>query len=176
MNDFQVAYQRAARQSVTHIHRNPVADAFCDLLSSVHSGDTGLSVRAKIEALEAEMDKLPQVEQPVQHFFADKLYGRVIFNPKDSFIVTKIHKQENISTLISGRLGVISENGLEVIEAPKVFVTKPGTKRVLYAQTDVLFSTVHQNPNDLRDLDALEDQIIAKSFAEIETLAQEALQ
>lgn len=177
MNDFQVEYQN---RKLENRHANPAADAFCELISAVHSGDSGLSIRAKIEALESEMEKLPRVEQPVEHFFADKLYGRVIFNPKDSFIVTKIHKQENISTLISGRLGVISENGMEVIEGPKVFVTKPGTKRVLYAQTDVLFSTVHQNPNDLRDLEALEDQIIAKSFEEIEILAsldrQEALQ
>jgi len=126
-----------------------------------------LAIRNAINRLEAEMAKLPQVEQPVKHHFANGLYGREIFNPADSIIVTKEHKAENISFLLSGTMSVITEDGMKILTGPMVFVTKPGTKRVIYSQTDCLFATVHPNPSNSDNLNVLEAGIIAGGFDEV---------
>lgn len=172
MNDFQVAYRDEKLETGAP---PPVWDAFCGLIGLVQCGASKIDIRNQITALEAEMMKLPQVEQPLEHFFTDGLYGRKIFNPKDSFIITKIHKEPNFSFILSGRLAVITEDGMEIHEGPKFFVTKPGTKRLIYAQTDVVFMTVHPNPENLRSLDVLEDRIIAKDFDEVPFELKEVL-
>lgn len=170
MTDFQVAYKQPATLD------GPLWDAFGCLMKLAQDGASRLEVREQIETLEAEMMKLPQVEQPLEHLFTDGLYGRRILNPQGSLLVTKIHKEPNFSFILSGRLGVISENGFEIFEGPRMFITKPGTKRVLYAQTDVVFITVHPNPQNVQDLEVLEDRIIAKSFDEIEIQAENIME
>ena len=161
MSEFQVAYREEA------IETPSLLPMVCDLIVAAREKAPAMEIRGRIEALEAQLEKLPQVEQPVDHFFTDGLYGRRIFNPQDSFIVTKIHKKPNFSFLLSGKLSVITEHGLEIVEGPRFFVTEPGTKRVLYAQTDVVFMTVHANRDNCEDLDTLEARIIAKSFNEL---------
>jgi hypothetical protein len=96
------------------------------------------------------------------------MYWREILNPKGCIIVTKIHREPNISVITKGRLGCITENGLEVLEAPAMFETVPGTKRILYAQEETIFHTIHPNPLDLRDIDELERRIIAPDFQSLE--------
>lgn len=128
------------------------------------------SFRVALISLESELMKLPQVDQPLRHHFTDGLYGREIFNPKGSFIITKIHKEPNFSFVLRGRLRCLSEDGAEVIEAPRWFATKPGTKRVLLAEEDTVFITVHPNPTDTQDLEELERRIIAPDFESLEVM------
>ena len=158
--EFQAAYRPMTEVATT-------GNALVDLLSLVEQGASRYSIRAAIKRLEEVMAELPQVEQPVKHHFAPGLYGREIFNPKDSLIVTKEHKQGNISFLLSGTLGVITEEGSKTITAPAMFETFPGTKRVLYAQTDVIFATVHPNPSNTDNLLELEAGIIAGGTDEV---------
>ena len=145
-----------------------ITNLFNRLVMLIESGASREFVRSFIDNFEKILSTLPQSEQPLQHFFTEGLYGRQIFNPKGSVIVTKLHQEHNFSFILKGRLGVITEDGIEVLQAPKMFVTKPGTKRVLYAIEDVIFCTVHPNPENWTDLEALEHRIIAPSFAAIE--------
>ena len=116
--------------------------------------------REAISALEDQMAKFPQVEQPLTHHFNEGQYAREIFNPKGSLIVTKTHKQGNFSFVPTGRLLVISEDGRREIGAGQFFATKPGTKRFIYAMEDTRFVTVHPNPDNCEDLVVLESRII----------------
>lgn len=143
-----------------------VGGALGALMDAVHAG-TRESRRHAIAALEAAMSKCPQVEQPVEHNFVPGLYARKIFNPKDSLIVTKEHRQANFSFILRGRLGVITEEGMKILEAPAFFATQPGTKRVLYSQEDTEFVTVHPNPDNVEDLRVLEARIIGPLFDEV---------
>jgi hypothetical protein len=59
---------------------------------------------------------------------------------------------------------VVTEFGKTRLEAPATFVSEPGTKRSLIAETDLVWTTIHANPDDLADYDALEAQIIAPSY------------
>ena len=48
-------------------------------------------------------------------------------------------------------------------------ISKAGTKRALYAKTDLVWTTVHLNPTNTEDIGELEEEIIAKSYEEYET-------
>ena len=115
--------------------------------------------REAIGALEQEMAKHPQVEQPLTHHFTDGLYAREIFNPKGCLIITQRHKEHNFSFILRGRLIVITDEGRKELAAPAFFETKPGTKRVLYSVEDTVFVTVHPNPTNTQDVPALELRI-----------------
>ena len=141
-------------------------DSFGMVLETLNSG-TRSECREAIARLHREMMALPQVEQPLVHNFCPGLYLRRIINPAGSLVMTKIHKEPNISTLLRGRMAVITEDGAQILVAPAQFITQPGTKRVIYAIEECEFTTIHPNPLNVTDLDALEDRIIARDFDEI---------
>ena len=117
---------------------------------------------------------IPDPECPLTHTFAPGCYVRTIFVPKDTLIVTKIHKYAHITFLMQGEVIVATEEGPVRFEAPRIMTTKAGTKRVIYCKTDVLWSTVHVT--EKTDLDELEDELIAKSFQEFDALQDSQVQ
>lgn len=109
-----------------------------------------------------ELDKLC----PVKHSFVDGAYIREIFMPKGTLVTSKIHKFKHPYFVMKGKCSVQSEKGLEQITAPHHGITEPGTKRLLYIHEDTVWITVHVTKE--KDLDKIEEEIIAKSFDEIE--------
>lgn len=103
---------------------------------------------------------------PLRHSFGDGCYVREIFNPKGSLLVTKIHKVAHPFFLMKGKMSILSEEGETLLEAPHYGITKPGTKRIIFTHEDCVFVTVHVTNET--DLTKIEEQIIAKDFAEIE--------
>ena len=99
---------------------------------------------------------------PVKHSFADGCYIREIFNPAGLLLVTKIHKKKHPFFLMKGEMSILTENGIEHIEAPHHGVTRPGTKRIIYTHTDCIFVTVHAT--DSTDVQEIEEAVIAKDF------------
>ena len=99
---------------------------------------------------------------PLKHSFADGCYIREIFNPAGELIVTKIHKQKHPFFLVKGKMSILTENGVEHIEAPYHGVTTPGTKRVIYAHTDCIFICVFATKHT--DINMIEKEIIAEDF------------
>ena len=99
---------------------------------------------------------------PVKHSFADGCYIREIFNPAHELIVTKIHKKEHPFFLLHGKMSILTEGGVEHLEAPYYNITKPGIKRVIFTHTDCIFVTVHAT--EYTDIDTIEDDLIAKDF------------
>lgn len=126
-----------------------------------------LVIREKIRHLQDEMLKATEhhVECPVRHIFAPGLYAREMFIPKGTVIVGKIHKHAHVNTISKGKCSVMTEFGPREIEAPHTFVSDVGTKRVVVALEDVVWTTYH--PSHETDLEKLEDEIIAKSYDEI---------
>lgn len=116
----------------------------------------------RIDELEAAMvENLDLVECPVTHVFTDGLYTREIFMPAGSLVTSKIHKTEHPFVLSKGKLLVCIDKGewVEMV-APYTGVTKPGTRRVAYIIEDTIWTTFHANPDDLTDLDEIENLII----------------
>ena len=58
--------------------------------------------------------------------------------------------------LLEGAVIVAAPEGKFEFRAPATLHTKPGFHAVVYALTDVVARTVHPNPDDCRDIDALE--------------------
>jgi len=111
-----------------------------------------------IYRLQAEMSKMPQVELPTEHFFADGMYCRTLFRPAGTLIVGKVHKKEHLYIICQGTIQVTTDNGMEEITGPKVIVSKPGTKRAVLALTDATCLTVHRTDN--KDLETIEEELI----------------
>jgi hypothetical protein len=136
-----------------------------------------LPPRQKILALEAEIAKLPSIEQFVQlnEFFAPgqyarefKLAARPWGDERQAVVIGKIHKHAHVNIVSKGRCTVYTEDGLMEIEAPMTFVSSPGTKRVVVIHEDLVWTTVHSNPNDETAMAQLEAEIIAPNYTALE--------
>ena len=129
-----------------------------------------LELREKIVKLQEAILDMPgavrgdQPDCPVIHTFAPGLYKREIFNPADHLIVTKIHKMDHFYFLIQGSMSILTEQGKVFIKAPYHGITKAGTKRVIYTHEPCIFITVHSNPDDIRDMEVIENRLIAEDF------------
>ena len=89
-------------------------------------------------------------------------------------VVGKIHKHDHPNFLLSGKTVVITEDGgREELEGPCSMISSPGTKRALYAITNLVWTTVHLNPTNTKDLGELEKEIIAKDYEEYEQFVLE---
>jgi hypothetical protein len=111
---------------------------------------------------------------PLIHRFVPGMYCREIFMNAGAVLTTMIHKYEHFAFILSGKARVVSEDrGDEIIEAPAVIVTKPGTKRVLHILEDMRWATVHLTEGngtvatkDEADLGEIEAVVVARTFEE----------
>jgi hypothetical protein len=123
-----------------------------------------MTTRQKVEVVEAELKRHPQLDLPLVHHFAEGVYGRELHIPKGTLLTGKIHKYSQLNVLVKGKILVLVGDHVEELEAPMILVSPPGTKRVAYACEDCVWLTVHGT--DLTDLGEIEDHFIAGSDAE----------
>ena len=139
-----------------------VADA-CEQMGRMERG----SVREQLYALQASMGGLPEAECPLQHVFAPGAYARTIFLPEGTVIVGKIHKHQHLNILSQGEVQVLTESGgVEHLRGPLTMVSPAGTKRAVFAVTDVVWTTIHLTNET--DLAKIEDETIAKTYEDYE--------
>jgi hypothetical protein len=113
---------------------------------------------------------------PVRHFKAPGMIGRQMLIPQFGLIIGKIHKHAHLNQISFGHVRVMTEFGPMEIRGPHTFTSEPGTKRVVVALENTLWTTFHLNPNNYdpeneADMKLLESEIIAKSYDEFEALA-----
>jgi hypothetical protein len=127
-----------------------------EIIERLHDG--------RIDELEAAMvENFEQVNCPVTHLFTEGMYTREIFMPKGSLVTSKIHKTEHPFVLSKGKLLVSIDKGEWVeMEAPFTGITRAGTRRVAYILEDTVWTTFHANPDNISDLDEIEDLVIEK--------------
>jgi quercetin dioxygenase-like cupin family protein len=114
--------------------------------------------REAILRLEDAIRDMPQVEMRTEHHFADGMYARVMFAPKGTVIVGKIHKREHFFVLTKGSMKVTTDHGVQIIEAGAVLIGTPGTKRAGVALEDCIVMNVHRTKK--RNIDKIEKQLI----------------
>jgi hypothetical protein len=98
-----------------------------------------VQVRQKIMDLQEACLQMPQVDTPVREFFSDGCYGREIFIPKGTCLVGEIHSTEWIIVVSRGKIRVVSEEGISIIDAteqPVTFISPAGVKRAGHALED----------------------------------------
>jgi len=139
-------------KSNTNISKNDIREGIMDF-------------EAKIKSIEGHFEG-DSFECPLKHSFTDGIYVREIYIPAGMYVVGKIHKHGHPNFLLSGEVKVITEAGEEVLIGPKSIISPPGTKRALFAITDLVWVTVHHNPTNTQDLKELEDIVIAENYKE----------
>lgn len=130
-------------------------------------------LRGKIQEFEWNLANTPDVffgdseNCPLNHRFCGNTYVREIFIPKGTLLVGKIHRHEHPNFLMKGEVSVVTEyGGVERLKAPLSMISKPGTKRVVFAHEDVVWVTIHE-VGDERDLEKIENIVITKTYDEI---------
>ena len=94
----------------------------------------------------------------MNHSFTDGIYCREMTIPPETLLIGKIHKHEHHNFLTKGSIMVVTEEGgVELLQAPMMVVSKPGTQRVGYALTETIWTCVHKNEDNITDLDMLEE-------------------
>src|SRR3990167_10538263 len=104
------------------------------------------------------MREMPQVQLRTNHYFADGIYAREVFRPAGTVIIGKVHKKEHLYIVTQGCVRVVMDDTTMEYRAPAVIVSKPGTKRAVYALEDSVCMTVHRSKK--RNLDKLERELV----------------
>lgn len=131
-----------------------------------------VGIRNKVFAAEVFLKEQPQVKLETIHHFSKGVYAREIHIPAGIILTGEIHKFENLNILSQGKMQVLTENGVEEVEAPFTIVSPAGTKRIAYTLTDCVWTTIHGTENikidrcDEVDLELIEKTFIAKSEQE----------
>lgn len=112
----------------------------------------------KIDELELAMQDYTPVNCPLTHVFTKGLYSRTIFMPRGTLVTSLVHNSEHQFVVSMGiALVKIKEGEWERIEAPYFGKTFPGTRRILYIESDCLWTTFH--PIDICPKDDSEEAV-----------------
>jgi quercetin dioxygenase-like cupin family protein len=135
-------------------------------INAQHIADLKNAMQQAID--DGEIDK---VDAPLEHYFAAGLYGRRIFVPAGTTVVTKVHKVQHIAIALKGTCTVIDQDGKKsIVSAPSVFITEPGTQRAIFCHDDVEWITVHASESN--DVQVIEKNVTCDSFEEYNMLIE----
>ena len=109
-----------------------------------------------IAGVKSGLLKLPHTT--TEHAFADGMYARIVYRPKGTFLIGKVHKREHFYIVSQGLVRVDSGSGFQNYKAGDVIVSQPGTKRAVLALADSVCMTVHRT--DSTDLDEIEKELL----------------
>ena len=123
-----------------------------------------LGTMPDILRIEQEIMAMPQVTCPVEHYQIDGVYARSMFIPAGTILTGKIHNFESIAILAKGRIRITNGTESYIISEGHIMVDKPGVKRLGYAETDVIFITVHRTDNT--EIEAIEKELVSATFEE----------
>ena len=105
-----------------------------------------------------ESGDMQSAEINVVDYFAPGVYMRQMNAKAGTLMVSKMHRTEHMNILLTGSLTVATEDGIELLKAPLVIKSMPGTKRIGYFHEDSSWITVH--PTGETDLELIEQQVI----------------
>lgn len=102
----------------------------------------------------------------MDHHFISGMYIRKASAPKGMIFTTQIHKVRHPFFILKGKAKILTENGIEILEAPHFGITEAGTKRLMEIMEDIVWYTVHAT--DETTVEGVEDEVLAKDFKELE--------
>lgn len=125
-------------------------------------------MRSKVVKLESELQKMPQVDLPVRHFFSRNVYAREMSAPAGCVITGRIHKYSQINILSKGEVSVLTDEGVIRVKAPYTLVAQPGAKRAFYVHEDAVWTTICGT--EQTDIEKIEDELTLSSYEEYAAL------
>lgn len=144
-----------------------IANRRCSIMNIALITDNELieaTERETIIALQQKMETATSLHiiPPVAHAFIPGVYSREILIPQGALVAGRIHKGEHLSIISLGIAQVIEENlftgeiRFETYMAPCRFHSPAGTKRMVYAVSDVVWTTFHRHEG-APESDGIED-------------------
>ena len=110
--------------------------------------------------LEKEMLGMPQADCPVAHHFGPGIYIREVTLPAGIFAVGHAQKYEHLNIMLTGKVAIVDDGAVRVLEAPMIFTGKPGRK-VGYVLETCVWQNVYATEET--NIDALEAYYLDKS-------------
>lgn len=107
-----------------------------------------------VEAENIMLD-MPQVDCPVVHHFGDGIYIREVTMPAGTLAIGHIQKFAQNNFLLQGKIAMIGEDGIKVLEAPLFFVGEPGRKMGFVIETVVWQNIWATDETDVEKLEAM---------------------
>lgn len=143
---------------------------------------------ADIERAEAEFLTKPHISEavegkegvylidcPMRHHFFPGIYIRECFMPAGAFVLGHEHLTEHANIILKGRARVTVGGEVQLIEAGTMIGSGPGVRKTLFILEDMIWQTVHANPDNCTDIDVLEARIRVKSKTFLENKEQLSL-
>lgn len=145
-----------------------------------------VEARQKIVSLQTAMEQgidSGELENAVdkcllQHYFVPDIksgyfiYARELKMPKGAVVVGKIHKEETLNILSSGKISLVKDGIKIYLEAPHIYVSEPGIQKAAYIEEDVTWINIHiTKHNSEKKLDKIEKEVIAESYEDIGLIA-----
>ena len=112
----------------------------------------------------------------IESDFADQLYMRKMYMPKESVVVSAMHHTEHFWFLLKGRILVTTQGEQVEHIAPCYEKSLKGAKRLILALEDSLFINVHKNPTNTQNMQEVENSLYSITMEEYikkEKLCQE---
>jgi glycerol-3-phosphate dehydrogenase len=110
------------------------------------------------------MLKQPQVQLPVGHYFAPGVYARELTIYAGCVLTGAVHKFPQLNILSKGKMRVLVEGVFVDVEAPYTVVSPAGTKRIAYAVTDCVWTTILGTSDT--DVQRIEKDFVCKTEEE----------
>jgi mannose-6-phosphate isomerase-like protein (cupin superfamily) len=101
-------------------------------------------MRTKVDALRKGLAELPQYEPQTEHFFHAGMYCRKVYRDAGVLVVGAVHKKEHFYVIASGKVAITDGAGEpQIITAPAVIESKPGTQRAVLSLEPTTCLTFH---------------------------------
>ena len=125
--------------------------------------------RAQVIQLESMIKTMPQeLNRPLDHFFAHRVYVRRLCTPAGTLSIGKLHRFSQVNALLAGHVSIKTPEGVIERVAPCVWVSPAGTKNISYFHEDTIWISAHGT--DEVDIDKLEEEQICSSYEEFDKL------
>lgn len=104
------------------------------------------------------------IELPLRHHFLPGIYIREILmpvSPGGTVVIGHLHKTQHFNLVLKGKARILIDGKVTLIQAPAVFVSNPGVRKVLNILEDMVWCTVHLTNET--DIAKLEDELVDKT-------------
>jgi len=106
----------------------------------------------------SEFDENRIYDLNTKHYFAPGVYAREAILPAGSVTIGKTQKKEHIAIFSKGDCTVHCMGEVIEVHAPFTFVAAAGSKKAIYAHTEVVLTTIHATTET--DIDKIEKEVI----------------
>jgi hypothetical protein len=121
--------------------------------------------RGMVERLQAEISQMPQYAPKTTEYFHGGMYCREVWRDAGVLVVGKVHRKEHFYMIVRGTVLITTDEGAQEITGPRLLLSKPGTKRAVFAVTEALCMTFHRT--DAMNTEDAEAELVEPDSADM---------